>query len=329
MVEKLPKIKVCIIVLNWNGKQDTLTCLQSIQNVSYPHLETIVVDNGSSDDCATVITREFPNVILLQSEKNLGYAGGNNLGIKYGLAKGYDFFFILNNDTIVDQKVIENFLKGFDTHPDAGILGAKTYLMDEPDKLDHLGGVWDPKALSFQLVGLGARDKELWQKPLELDYVCGAAMMIRRSVLESLGLPHEPFFLYWEESDFCFQAKAQGFKVMSCPDAKVWHKSGASMANRAFQKYFFHRNRLLWIERNFSGAKRWRYLLRILGKDLPKYYKRLWIKKMQLFFENTFTPKKDQRKKRAFIKNTSAIVAGMQDYLLRRFYQGNSSRFLD
>src|SRR5262245_54733842 len=114
--------KICIIILNWNGKKDTLECLQSVQQISYENFETVVVDNGSSDDSVTIIQSEFPHITLLETGKNLGYAEGNNVGIRYGLQQKADFLFILNNDTIVDKDILTHFVQGFKQNPHAGIL---------------------------------------------------------------------------------------------------------------------------------------------------------------------------------------------------------------
>ena len=120
--------KIAVIVLNWNGKQDTLACLQSLDKLTYPHFETIVVDNGSTDGSIEAIREHFPQHLLIETGSNLGFAEGNNRGILEGIQRGADLLFLLNNDTIVATDILEHFVETYRSHPQAGILGAKILL---------------------------------------------------------------------------------------------------------------------------------------------------------------------------------------------------------
>lgn len=316
--------KIGIIVLNWNGRNDTAKCLKSLQALTYPELEIVIVDNGSTDGSPDYF-KSLENCTLIETGANLGYAGGNNVGIAYGLKQGFDFFLILNNDTVVDPEIIEAFLEGFKQVPEAGILGAKIYLMDEPDRFDHFGGKWNPLRLDFDYVGHRMLDdKKSWEKPLHLDYVCGAGMMVRRSVFEAIGLFEPRFFLYWEETDFCFRAKRAGFFVMTCPKAVIWHKGSASFVGGApHAAYFFWRNRLLWIERNFKGAQRLLYLVRAIVGSLAFFYSLKGIRQAQKLI-----PKMRGRSCERMARYNGALL-GIKDYLMRRFGSGNSKKFMN
>ncbi|HEX4840325.1 MAG TPA: glycosyltransferase family 2 protein, partial [Rhabdochlamydiaceae bacterium] len=218
-------MKLSVVILNWNGKNDTLACLTSLENQGLP-FETIVVDNGSSDDSVVEISKKFPQVILIETGKNLGYAGGNNVGIEYALKHGADVVLLLNNDTIVDRHFIRALLNASQAHPNVGIFGAYPLRMADPEKIDHLGGRWNSATATFDLIGLG--EAKGFKTQQSLDYVCGCSILIRRQVFETVGLLEPTFFLFWEEADFCMRAKKAGFEIEICDEAQLLHKVSAS-----------------------------------------------------------------------------------------------------
>lgn len=319
----LPKIS--IILLNWNGKSDTLACLASLEKLSYSHYEVIVIDNGSTDDSPAAIRSLYPQHFLIEAGQNLGFAEGNNRGIQQALKNGADLIFLLNNDTIVAPNLLESFIDTFRTHPEAGILGAKIFLYTERDTLDHLGGTWNAKTGTFQLVGLHQKDNDQWQDPQELDYVCGAGLIVKRSVFETIGYLESRFFLIWEESDLCFRARKAGFKALTCPKAHLWHKVSASfVGGKPHSTYFWWRNRLLWIERNCSLKEKLSLTFFVLIPDILHMLKIRLLKKLQLFFTKCFNPGADIREKELKLLKNRAALCGVKDYLLRRFGNGPS-----
>ncbi|MCB1110579.1 MAG: glycosyltransferase family 2 protein, partial [Chlamydiia bacterium] len=237
-------MNIYVVILNWNGKDDTLACLASLKEVSTPH-QVVVVDNGSIDGSPQAFSKKFPHVHLIETGKNLGYAEGNNVGIRYALKHKADAIFILNNDTIVTKDILEKFLSR-----NAPIQGGKALLMEDPFKIDHLGGNWNGKTGRFELVGANAPSKE-WAKPITMDYVCGVALFVHAHVFKAVGLFDPRFFLFWEECDWCFRAKQQGFSPQVCPEAILFHKKSASFTGgKPHTTYFWWRNRLLWIKKN-------------------------------------------------------------------------------
>jgi GT2 family glycosyltransferase len=316
--------KIAIIILNWNGKTDTLACLESIQNLSYPNYETIIVDNGSTDDSVATIRRQFPKCQLIETGANLGFAGGNNVGIQQALNQAADFVFLLNNDTIVAPDILEHFIKTYREHPDAGILGAKIFLYDQRDTLDHLGGKWDSATGTFNFIGLRQKeDGKKWQHPEEIDYVCGAGLIVKRCVFETIGDLDPRFFLIWEESDFCFRARRAGFKTMTCPQAHLWHKVSASfVGGKPHSTYFWWRNRLLWIEKNCSTKEKWRLVLGVLIPDILHMLKIRLLKKAQLFLIQWFVSKDDLKEKNLKLLKNKAALCGIRDYAIRKFGNG-------
>src|SRR6185437_4490522 len=135
--------KIFVVILNWNGTKDTIPCLHSIQKSDSSNYELLVVDNGSTDDSVAILRREFPLLTLLEIEENCGYAGGVNVGIQYALEQGAEWILLLNNDTVVDPHFLSAFSQKIEENPNVGIVGGWPIRFYEPDKLDHLGGVWD------------------------------------------------------------------------------------------------------------------------------------------------------------------------------------------
>jgi GT2 family glycosyltransferase len=171
---KYPKIS--IIVLNWNGKIDTLECLQSVYRIDYTNFDVIVVDNGSSDDSVQAIRDSFPEVTVLETNENLGFAGGNNVGIRYALKNGADYIFLLNNDTIVDPRILKQFIEVSKSIDDRGILGAKIYYYNEPEKIWYAGAKWVDKSSQCDHLGEGKIDDGIsFNTITETGYACGCA----------------------------------------------------------------------------------------------------------------------------------------------------------
>ena len=316
--------KVCTIVLNWNGKTDTLNCLNSLKNQPG---EVIVVDNGSTDDSVDAIRSSHPDCHLIETKANLGYAGGNNVGIAYALEQGYTHLFILNNDTTLDTGCVCSLLATFQKRPELGVLGAWIVRMDEPELLDHLGGTWNPKTCSFDYVGYRKSHSET-ACPDSLDYVCGAAVMIKREVFEKVGLFDARFFLFWEEADLCFAARNAGFEVGCCKQARIWHRISASFTGgKPHASYFVNRNRLLWIEKNTHGLEmRW-LLTKTTCKNLVQSGGTLTIRRAQLLLQKLRG--KDTTRNRERIIRAKAVSTATWDYLFRRFYAGRSKNFMN
>lgn len=253
------KPKVAIVVLNWNGKQDTLECLESIGKLDYPNYQTIVVDNGSTDDSVDAIRTQFQNVVVLQTGANLGYAGGNNVGIKRALESGAAYILILNNDTIVDPSLLSAFVGATKIAPGAGVYGAKIYFHNQPETLWFAGGRWHAAKMGFEHIGYGQKDGAEYAAYRECDYVTGCALFAGADVFRKVGLLDEDFFLTYEETDWCYRARGQGYLCLITPGAKLWHKVSVSFGGSGspLQKYFMTRNKLLWGHKYLSkGARR-------------------------------------------------------------------------
>lgn len=318
-------MKLSVVILNWNGKKDTLLCLQSLQEIKSPSFDIIVVDNGSTDDSVAEIGKKFPPITLLKTGKNLGYAGGNNIGIEYALKQGSDLVLLLNNDTIVDRYFISNLLKSCQNQPNITIFGAYPLRMTDPEKIDHLGGRWNTATATFDLIGLGAPKGFKTDQPL--DYVCGCSILIRKEVFEKIGLLEPTFFLFWEEADFCVRAKKAGFEIGICSDAQLLHKVSASFVGGTPHKtYFWWRGRCLWIERNCSKEEKQRLYQTILLPELRHLLKLRFLKTIQFFFSKLIGRKNLSQKKDKLLQYRAALE-GYRDFQKSSFGSGPSWLF--
>jgi len=268
---------VYIVILNWNGKEDTLECLRSVQAVDYPRYQILVVDNASSDGSAEAIRAAFPGVALIVNESNLGFAAGNNVGIEHALEEGADYIFLLNNDTTVDRMVLVELVKTCEADPTVGLASPKVYYYDLPNTIFYAGArrYWLP--LFPDPIGIGEEDRGQHDAVREVDYVWGQAMFIKRRVIEDIGLFDPGFFMYYEDCDYCLRAAEVGYKIIYVPLARIWHKIGAGTEGdlqarwryRAQSMAYFHRK-----HSRFGPAQAALLTLcstaRILARELPK-----------------------------------------------------------
>ncbi len=252
---------VSIITVNYNSLEVTCELLESVRRFGGNDVEVVVVDNASLEDPGYYLKNHFPEVIYVRSEKNLGFAGGNNLGIK--ASKG-DFLFFLNNDAELTDGVIEKLLKLFSTNSGIGIASPKICYHNarpgsEPDVIQYLGTT-HVHLLTARNSTLGEReiDNGQYQKAQPTAYAHGAAMMVPREVLNKAGMMSEDFFLYYEELDWCEQIHRAGYDVWVEPGAKIYHKESYSVGKiSALKTYYINRNRLLFMRRNRTRAQ-WR-----------------------------------------------------------------------
>ncbi len=267
--------KVAVIVLNWNGKDDTLECLDSVFRIDYPNFEVVVVDNGSSDDSVPAIRRTFPRAHLIETGANLGYAGGNNVGIRHALARGAEHVVILNNDTVVAPSLITELVETASRHERAGIVGPKIYYHHDPERIWSAGGYWDEKQQCFEQTGDGELDRGQYDQERPVEFLVGCCLLITRPCLEDVGLLEEDYFLNYEEIDLIFRAKRRGYQLVFCPKAKVWHKVSSSFEgeNTPLKAYFTYRNRLLWASRHLPTFPRLRLYASVHGKLLNRIVK--------------------------------------------------------
>jgi len=244
--------RVSIIILNWNGKKDTIECLNSLKKIDYKNYKTILVDNGSKDDSVKEIKKNFPNVKIIQNRKNLGFAEGNNIGIKYSLKNKADYILLLNNDTVVDEKFLSEMIRLAESDEKGGIIGSKIYYDKLPDTIWFAGGVIDLKKGIFAHIGQREKDSEKYSKLKETDYIPGCSMLIKKSVIKSICLLDPKYFAYFEDIDYCIRAKNRGYKIMLAQKSHIWHKISCSSGgeNNLLKFYYKNRNIILFIKKH-------------------------------------------------------------------------------
>jgi len=267
---------VYIVVLNWNGKSDTLECLTSLQSISYPNRKIVVVDNGSTDGSEEAIKAAFPDVTFIQTGENLGYAEGNNVGIHHANECGADFVFILNNDTTTDTNVVTALVAQAEKNPNAAILGPKIYFYERPDIINSAGGHLDYETLARGHIGYGVRDDStVYASVAAVEWITGCAMLLRLSLLREVGFFDPDFFLICEELDLCTRIRKRGFEILFVPEAKLWHKVSAAFDGNfsAVYCYYFFRNSLLYVWKNFPD-RRFALYRKVLS-DSREFYHRL------------------------------------------------------
>ncbi|MBI4039709.1 glycosyltransferase family 2 protein [Candidatus Daviesbacteria bacterium] len=244
--------KVFVIVLNFNLKKDILDCLSSLNKLSVVscQLSVVVVDNASADGSPQAIKEQFPKVALIENKQNLGFSGGNNVGIKYALEQGADFVLILNPDTVVDENLVDELQAATRRHHKVGIFGPKIYFYIPDIQIWYAGGQLDWDNILASHVGVDQIDKGQFSKEQATDFVSGAAMFVRREVFDKVGLFDERYFLYYEDSDLCIRAQQAGFDLIFTPRAFLWHKNAAATGlGSPLQDYYITRNRLLFAQK--------------------------------------------------------------------------------
>ncbi len=230
-------MKIFIVILNWNGKRDTLDCLSSWRRVKAPH-HTLVVDNGSTDDSVSAIKHMFPEVDIVETGHNLGYAEGNNVGVRAALQAGAESVLVLNNDTEVTPGFLEAFM-----NRSAPLQGGKPHRSDDRNLLDHLGGNWNPETANFDMIGRGEPAAD-WNESIELDYVCGVSIFALREVWEKVGLFDPRYFLFWEEADGAVEPFGTATDQRFVRKPFLYHRGSASfIGGRPHTTYYWARNR--------------------------------------------------------------------------------------
>ncbi len=230
---------VAVVVLNWRQAEMTAACLRSVQALTYPHVLTIVVDNHSQDGSIEKLRSWFPEVVILETKRNLGFAGGVNVGIRYALAHGADWVLLLNNDAMVAPDLLEKLLSVAAKDPRIGVVAPQIFYSDEPSHRWSIGSRRSPLTLAPRDFGPGRAERANWTKPRPVDYVLGCAMLVRSRVFQEVGLFDEGYFFYYEDLDFSLRVQQAGYQLWVCPDAHVWHNVSASTAEDTPLRHYY------------------------------------------------------------------------------------------
>jgi len=287
------------IILNTNRKQDTLEALGSLFANQYSNFKVILLDNHSTDGSVVAIRTEFPQVQVIELEKNLGYTGNNNIGIEAAIQQGADWLLVLNEDTLLAPDCLEHLVEAGEADAGIGIVGPMVYHHDEPDIIQSAGGSlgawWRSKH-----IGQNERDRGQFTTPLPVEWVSGCAIMLRRQVIEQIGGLDERFFYYWEETEWCVRARKAGWQIVHVPAAKLWHKG----VQRLYQPnvsvaYYNTRNRFLMFSKHKAPLKAWGFA---------------WFETVRTLLSLSLRTKwRDKREHR------DAMFQGMLDFLRHRW----------
>jgi len=214
--------RVSCILLNWNGWRDTIQCLDALNRCTYPQMTAVVVDNASTDDSVLKVRNAHPTIRLLESKTNLGFAGGNNIGIRYALAQSADYIWLLNNDTEPAPDALSALVSKAVTDDRIGAVGSVCYYADNPSNVQAWAGGRVNLWIGYQVNSTTPR-RDDWFHTLN-----GASLLISRAALETSGLLDEGFFLYWEDTEFCLRLRKNGWRLAAAADSCVLHKVNAS-----------------------------------------------------------------------------------------------------
>jgi GT2 family glycosyltransferase len=292
-----------IVLLNYNGLADTIRCLRSLKAAGPP--PAVVVDNASAEDPSAVLRSEFPWCSVVPNSVNGGWAGGNNVGIRYALERGAELIVLLNNDTVISPDFVPRLTAAATAYPDYGVLGPVIRFMDPPHEVQTDGCMFNDPACSgfFHRMPVELISASI-PEVTEVDIVNGCCMMVRAEVFRHIGLIDERFFLIHEESDFCLRARRAGFCCGVLGEALVWHKGSSSFrrAGNRWQRYYDARNLYLLLSKHAATHRRGRGTLRSLWEYLKYTYHRYAIER-----------------EAGHADSADAVVEGVYDALLRRF----------
>jgi len=266
-MNNLPELS--IITINYNGTKNTGELIESLQkHVSLPY-EIIVVDNASKKNEADILQQKYPHIITIRSENNLGFSGGNNLGISK--AKGR-YIFLLNNDTFIEEDTFHYLIKRLENSPKIGAVSPKIKFAFPPRNIQFAGYMPLSRiTLRNDLIGFGEADNGQYDTPIGTPYCHGAAMMIKKEVIEKVGYMPDIYFLYYEELDWSTQIRKAGYELWYESRCTVYHKESQSTGKQSYLRTFYlTRNRLLYAWRNRYGITRWVSILYQLVVAAPK-----------------------------------------------------------
>jgi GT2 family glycosyltransferase len=295
--------RVIIILLNYNGAEDTIACLQSLREIIYPNYNIVIVDNDSPDrsmevigcylsaECVDHVVYNRPGndmeyagklsfVTCIQSGRNGGYGYGNNIGIKYALANSADYVLALNNDTVVDPGFLEPLVAMCEADANIGIASARIYFHDRPDVIWFNGGRFHPYTAKVEHVNFN--DKDIGQKsPAENTFISGCLWLVPRKVFETVGFINEEYFMYVEDLEYCQRVLNQGYTLRVCEKSKLWHKVGNASGGHLskFSAYWTARNQFKFYCSNMSGFYK---IIPLLNLTVIKPLKFFKIKKSNL-----------------------------------------------
>lgn len=274
---------VAIILVNYNGANDTIECIKSLSYIKDSEYEIVVVDNCSTDNSVEELKKIQENSLftLLEAGCNNGFSAGNNIGIKY--ANNADYFLLLNNDTVVEPDFLKKLLDEFNRNPKCGATISKILYYSNPDVIWYAGGDFNKKTARSEHWKFNVKDDMTEINSQKVSFASGCCMCVSKKVIDEIGLLDEDFFLYEEDADFCYRIDEAGYEIFYVPESIIYHKVSASTGQGSPMSQFYTvRNKYTLIRKHFTGVNiviaytycTLQFLFRCMKKEMNiKYYR--------------------------------------------------------
>ncbi|MEG2917980.1 MAG: glycosyltransferase family 2 protein [Clostridium sp.] len=268
--------KVSIILLNYCGVEDTLNCVESLEDIDYDNYEIIIVENASPDNSYELLQEALnkKSHVLIKAPSNEGFAVGNNIGIKYAMANSSDYVLLLNNDTLVDKSFLKELVRCYEESENPGIIGSKILYESRREVIWYGGGDVNLKRFYGYHYGEGEIDKGQYNIEGTTNFITGCVMLIGREIIEKVGMLPTEYFMYFEDVDYCMNVRNHGYKLYYCPKSVVYHKVSGSTGGEesVFCIKWGTRNRIIFMDKfrnnvskmEYFKSKTFFYLTRIL-----------------------------------------------------------------
>jgi GT2 family glycosyltransferase len=299
---------VHIIIINWDGLANTLECLASVRQLTYPNIRVQLVDNASKNNEAEIIEEKFPEVNVLRQKENLGFCGGCNAGIKQAIDEGADFIMLVNNDALVSPNLVETLLEEYDKLENPGAVSPVIFKYPETQNIwfsiAKWEAVWKTGEAKFRLALDESYESLKDKKPYATEFACGCCLFVSTKVVREVGMFDERYFAFYDEAEWCVRMKKQGFTSYIIPSAFMYHKVSGSTSSLV-ATYLLNRNRLLWAAENLS-----------LGQKLKAYPVMAKEFVWHLLNVGNLIPESKRYVPR---DRSRAFLQGYKDYFLRRF----------
>ena len=295
---------VAVVVLSWNGRDETLSCLDSLARSDWPNMTTVVVDNGSDEELEPHVAKRFPDAVVVRNETNLGFAGGMNTGTRKALDLDADYVLLLNNDTDVDPAMIRKLVEAAEQHPDAGIISPLDFFRDSPDTISMIGLRFDPRrGYQGAPLGRGERDSGQFHGVREVDASAGTAMLVPLPVAREVGLLDEDLFFYIEDIDWALRMRQAGKRIYAAMEARLWHAQAASSGGEETPRVTYYTTRNTFV---------------VTARHAPMRGPRAAIRHLEILGANLFHALRSEHR----LEMARAVLAGRRDYRRGRLGPG-------
>jgi len=239
---------VAIVLLNWNSTDDTLACIESIRKLTYENCQVVVIDNASRSTEYHALRSGCADELILRQKRNLGFAGGCNAGIRWALENGFEYVWLLNNDTVVAPESLAELVRAMQSDPRIGIVGGIIYYWNDPERIQTAGGFIDPETGRGGMLGVNELDAGQFRDDFDVEYASGGMSLVRVGAIREVGLLDERFFMYYEDTDWGLRMRARDWRVITASSAKTWHKDKATAGNR--KPYFIEHGYFMFLYKN-------------------------------------------------------------------------------